>query len=144
MPAKISNAPLRWAAKATLLSAALLVGFFARRWWKLVVEFRIAARPERAPSHAATLWYERLLKRLARHGVKKTPEQTPREFVSSIQSRPLRTKVERFTRHYEGARFGDSAMDAGKLPALYQEIRKYPHQTGAPALEEEYEAAAHE
>ena len=48
--------------------------------------------------------------------------QTPREFVERIEDSALRDGVEEFTRHYESARFGDSAEDAGRLPELFEEI----------------------
>jgi len=34
----------------------------------------------------------------------------------------MREGVAQFTRHYEHARFGDSAEDARRLPELYEEI----------------------
>ena len=39
-----------------------------------------------------------------------------------ISTAALRDWVAQFTRHYEGARFGDSAEDAGRLPELFEEI----------------------
>jgi hypothetical protein len=34
----------------------------------------------------------------------------------------MKVPLERFTAHYERARFGDSARDADKLPELYKEV----------------------
>lgn len=140
---QIGSAPLRWGIKTLLAAAALVVLVFVPRIWKFVRLLRVTARPEKAPSHAATLWYERLVKRLARRGFKKAEQQTPDEFVSSIQIPPLRMKVAEFTRRYESARFGASAIDAQELPLLYEEIRRYSGSSQAQELEEEHEATAH-
>ena len=140
---QISNAPFRWGIKALLAAVALVVLVFAPRIWKFVRLLRITLKPEKSPSHAATLWYERLVKKLARRGFKKAEQQTPGEFVSSIRIGPLRTKVAEFTQHYESARFGESVGDAQQLPLLYEEIRRYSGSSPAPKLEEEHEAAAH-
>ncbi len=59
---------------------------------------------------------------LARRGWRKFPAQTPKEFASAIEDIELRERVVLFTSHYESARFGDSAADAGKLPELFEEI----------------------
>jgi protein-glutamine gamma-glutamyltransferase len=141
MDRNVGNAPVRWAIYALLAVAALATLFYARRIWKFAVQFRIAARPETAPKHAASVWYRRMLKRLARRGLRKSPEQTPQEFVSAIPSEALRGKVEELTRRYEGARFGGSAIDAAKLPILYEEVRKLARRTPE-TLEKEHEAAA--
>jgi hypothetical protein len=71
---------------------------------------------------AASIWYERSLKALAKKGYRKSPVQTPEEFLRSISDQELREPASRFTEHYERARFADSAPDAAKLPELFQEI----------------------
>jgi hypothetical protein len=63
-----------------------------------------------------------MVRNMARQGWRKSPVQTPAEFVDCIQDTALREWVAQFTRHYEGARFGDSAEDAGRLPKLFAEI----------------------
>jgi hypothetical protein len=68
------------------------------------------------------VWYERMTRVLARRGWRKSPAQTPKEFASVISDAVLRERVVRFTAHYESARFGESAADAGKLPELFEEI----------------------
>jgi hypothetical protein len=83
---------------------------------------RLAAHPERAPSQAAGIWYERMIRLSARLGWKKSPTQTPAEFLTSIDDGRVRESVARFTRHYESARFGESTEDAQRLPELYEEI----------------------
>jgi hypothetical protein len=106
---------------AFALSVSLLIGpklFFAlRHLW-------FARKPRLEPQSAATIWYGRLLKLLARRGMKKIPTQTPQEFVITLSSEMVRQRVETFTFHYERARFGDSADDAEKLPELYRELEE--------------------
>jgi hypothetical protein len=63
-----------------------------------------------------------MLRRLARDGWRKTPAQTPHDFVAAIQEPVLQSKVATFTRAYESARFGQSAEDARALPELFEEI----------------------
>ena len=83
---------------------------------------RLRAHPDRAPRESGALWYERMLRRLARAGWRKTPAQTPHDFVAAIQEPVLQSKVATFTRAYESARFGQSAEDARALPELFEEI----------------------
>jgi hypothetical protein len=110
-----------WMMVAFALSVSLLIGpklFFAlRHLW-------FARKPRLEPQSAATIWYGRLLKLLARRGMKKIPTQTPQEFVITLSSEMVRQRVETFTFHYERARFGDSADDAEKLPELYRELEE--------------------
>jgi hypothetical protein len=82
----------------------------------------LRAHPERAPQQAATLWYERMVKRLARRGWRKSASQTPQDFVVAIQEPRLQQKVAAFTRAYESARFGKSVDDARVLPELFDNI----------------------
>jgi hypothetical protein len=63
-----------------------------------------------------------MLRRLARLGWRKTPAQTPHDFVAAIQEPALQRKVATFTRAYESARFGQSVDDARSLPELFEEI----------------------
>jgi hypothetical protein len=102
----------------------LLLGIAAntRRLWRGLRSRRLAARPERSPSLAATIWYERMTRMLARKGLPKSPAHTPAEFLVGIQDEAMRESVAKFTRHYESARFGGSADDAQRLPELYEEV----------------------
>jgi hypothetical protein len=59
---------------------------------------------------------------VARRGWRKSPAQTPVEFVLRIDDVVVREKVAKFTRHYESARFDDSVEDVRRLPELYEEI----------------------
>jgi len=116
------HSPLRWISlsAAALLVILLLVtrsailAFFTRR--------RISAYPEKSPQAAATLWYGRMTRSLARKGWRKSAAHTPEEFVHTIADPELRNAVASFTNHYENARFGESAEDAGKLAQGYEQI----------------------
>ncbi|HLK32080.1 MAG TPA: transglutaminase domain-containing protein, partial [Terriglobales bacterium] len=112
----------RWAAGwagAVVLLILLVNAGRIRRGWRCR---RLAARPQEAPQLAASIWYERMTRQIARRGWRKAPAQTPQEFVASIGEDGLRDRVARFTRHYERARFAQSAEDAGQLADLYEEI----------------------
>lgn len=82
----------------------------------------LARKPGKAPQLAATVWYSRMLKTVARQGYEKRPTQTPTEFVASIPEASLRESVSRFTEKYESARFGKSVADAESLPEIFEEI----------------------
>jgi protein-glutamine gamma-glutamyltransferase len=118
------HAPVRWmfwsAAVALLLS---LVGN-ASKIARMIRTMRLQAHPERSPDQAATMWYERMARYLARRGVKKSTTQTAQEFARKIEDARLRTPVVRFTDAYESARFGNSPDDARRLPELYEEVEE--------------------
>jgi protein-glutamine gamma-glutamyltransferase len=82
----------------------------------------LQSHPERSPQQAASVWYERMARFVAKKGVTKNTAQTPREFLRAIPYEPLRAKVELFTRAYESARFGNSVDDARRLPGLCEEV----------------------
>ena len=67
-----------------------------------------------------------MTKSVARRGWRKSPTQTPDEFVARIDDAGVRQRVAEFTRHYESARFDDSVEDARRLPELYEEISETP------------------
>jgi protein-glutamine gamma-glutamyltransferase len=120
--AKISESPRGWGALGILMAVLLLLAVNARallRWFR---ERRLARHPEDAPSLAATLWYRRATGWLGRKGWKKTPAQTPSEFLARIEDPIMRARVEKFVRAYEAARFGESSDHACKLPELYEEM----------------------
>jgi len=121
--AAVGERPRGWglALAVGLVLLALLLN--ARRIQQTVRRRRIAGRPQNAPQLAATIWYGRVTRTVARRGWRRTPELTPREFVASIHDAAVRAPMGRFARHYERARFGGSAEDAQLLPELYDEIR---------------------
>ncbi len=119
---KVAVSPLRWGLGGGLIAALLLCLINARRLLHWLGRSRLAARPEKSPRRAATIWYERMTKCVARRGWHKSPSQTPDEFVARIDNAGVRQRVAEFTRRYEGARFDDSVEDARRLPELYEEI----------------------
>jgi len=118
----ITNFPLRWLAALILLALLLAVLINFRRLLRALRAHSLRTHPTRAPRESAALWYERMVRRLARLGWRKSPSQTPADFVSAIQEPVLRKKVARFTRTYESARFGRSVDDARALPKLFEEM----------------------
>ena len=118
----MAGSPLRWGISGATLTMLLLLAGNARRLWQTLARLRLAARPERAPRRAATIWYERMTEIVGRRGWHKSPTQTPQEFVRLIDDSSVRAKVAKFTRHYESARFDDSVEDVRRLPELYEEI----------------------
>ncbi len=118
----IAGSPLRWGIAGAILTMLLLLAGNTRRLWQTLARRRLAARPERAPRQAATIWYERMTEIVGRRGWHKSPTQTPEEFVRLIDDSVVRAKVAKFTRHYESARFDDSVEDVRRLPELYEEI----------------------
>jgi protein-glutamine gamma-glutamyltransferase len=120
----VSGSPLRWSLEGGLVVVLLVFVVNAPGLLKSLGKFRLAARPEKSPRLAATIWYERMTKRVARRGWRKSPIQTPHEFVSGIDDARVRERVAEFTRHYESARFDDSVEDVRRLPELYEEISR--------------------
>ncbi len=118
----IAGSPLRWSLGGGLIAALILFVVNARGLLQALGKLRLAARPERSPRRAATIWYERMTKRVARLGWRKSPTQTPDEFVSGIDDAGVRERVAEFTRHYQSARFDDSVEDVRRLPELYEQI----------------------
>jgi transglutaminase-like putative cysteine protease len=118
----ISDSPLKWSIEGGAILILLLVAGNVQRLWRALCSRRLAARPEKSPSLAATIWYERMTRMLAKKGWHKSPAHTPQEFLICIEDEAMRSSVARFTRHYESARFGGSAQDAQRLPGLYQEV----------------------
>jgi transglutaminase-like putative cysteine protease len=109
-------------ALACCLLALLLALPFLPKSWRTLRQALLRRNPLLAPKSAASFWYLRMLKRLARRGIRKIPAQTPVEFASSIADPCVREDVVVFTRHYERARFAASVEDAEKLPELYAEM----------------------
>jgi transglutaminase-like putative cysteine protease len=114
--------PLRWIGVLLGLVLGLTALMNLRRVWRWIHHRALRAHPERAPREAASLWYDRMVSRMARLGWRKAPSQTPVDFVAAIKQETLRQKVATFTRAYESARFGNSVEDAQNLPELYEEL----------------------
>jgi transglutaminase-like putative cysteine protease len=118
----VSDAPWRWGGIALGVTGLLVLGGYSARLWRSIRRRRVAARPERSPRVAATIWYERVLRMLAKRGWQKLPAQTPAEFVAAFKDETVRDPLARFAEHYERARFGNSAEDAARLPEDYEEV----------------------
>ena len=116
------HSPVRWALTGVLTSALLAFLLNAPGVFRALNKFRLAARPEKSPRRAASIWYERMTDNVGRRGWQKSPMQTPAEFVARIDDERVRQQVAKFTRHYESARFDNSVEDARRLPELYEEI----------------------
>jgi hypothetical protein len=104
------------------LGLAIIALPFIPRAWRAFSRAKLLKNPQGAPSTSASLWYGRMLKAMARRGLRKTPAQTPVEFASSIHDPETQKNVVVFTEHYERARFAGSAEDAMRLPELYEEL----------------------
>ena len=118
----MAGSPVRWGIAGVLITLLLLLAVNARLLWQTLARRRLAARPEKSPRRAATIWYQRMTKIVAQRGWHKSPTQTPEEFVRLIDDADVRAKVAEFTRHYESARFDDSVEHVRRLPQLYEEI----------------------
>jgi transglutaminase-like putative cysteine protease len=115
-------APEKWILTAVGLSLLFLLLRNLGQIARFIREHRVRAHPERSPEQAAALWYQRMIRVLARQGIRKAAEQTAGEFASKIEDARLREPVGRFTETYEQARFGNSVEHAEQLPNLYEEI----------------------
>ncbi len=118
----VSDSPTPWSLGGLLVTAILILAANGRRLLRVLNQRRLAAQPERSPRMASTIWYERMTHLVAKQGWRKTPSQTPSEFVRTIEDPAIRQSVEEFTRRYERARFGESSEDASRLPEIYEEI----------------------
>ncbi len=114
--------PVRWLGGLITFTAVLIALWNVRRLIGGLRARTLRAHPERAPRESAALWYGRMVDRMARLGWRKSPSQTPLDFVAAIQETALQEKVARFTRAYESARFGKSVQDAQSLPELFKEV----------------------
>ena len=122
MIALIAGDPGRWMAGGFVVSGLLILLLNARPIWRAFQAWRFRAHPERAPREAASLWYAKMLRVLARRGWRKTPSQTPQDFAATIKDPLLQKTVTAFTRSYEAARFGESIDDAKTLPAMLEAV----------------------
>jgi protein-glutamine gamma-glutamyltransferase len=119
---RVEHAPGRWSFVGLGIFLLLLLALNVRPILQFVREHRLLRHPERSPELAATMWYERMTRSLARRGVTRPPAETPQAFAQRIQNERLRLPVTRFTEVYESARFGRSTDDAQRLPELCEEV----------------------
>ena len=69
----VSDSPVQWSVAGGAIALLLLLAANAQRLWRVLRSRRLAARPEKSPSLAATIWYERMTRMLARKGWRKSP-----------------------------------------------------------------------
>jgi transglutaminase-like putative cysteine protease len=119
---RVEHSPGRWAIVGAVITLLLLLLGNLGRVARLLHEKWLHAHPERSPEQAASMWYRKMARTVARRGVEKPAGQTAQEFVKKIEDTRLREPVARFTAVYESARFGNSTDDAQRLPELYEEV----------------------
>ncbi len=85
--------PVRWLGGVIAFAAIMLAFVNLRRLVNGLRARTLRAHPERAPRESATLWYDRMVNRMARLGWRKSPSQTPLDFVAAIQEASLQKKV---------------------------------------------------
>ncbi|HEY1660062.1 MAG TPA: DUF3488 and transglutaminase-like domain-containing protein [Candidatus Sulfotelmatobacter sp.] len=119
---RAEQAPIGWITGIVAGCVFLIMLAQAGRIVRVIRVRLLQSHPERSPQEAATIWYERMARSVAKRGVRKTSAQTPREFLHAIHDTSLRIRVERFTYVYESARFGNSAEDARQLRGLCEEV----------------------
>jgi len=122
MHQQVTTFPVQWLGGVVGFVVGLIMLLNLGRLISALRAWSLRAHPERAPRESAALWYDRMVGRMARLGWRKSPSQTPLDFVAAIQEMTLQEKVGRFTRAYESARFGKSVDDARSLPELFRDI----------------------
>jgi len=118
----ITSFPIRSLEGLIAFATVLITLLNLRRLVNALRAHSLRVHPERAPRESAALWYDRMVSRMARLGWRKSPSQTPLDFVAAIQEAELQKRVARFTRAYESARFGRSIDDAQRLPELFKDV----------------------
>jgi protein-glutamine gamma-glutamyltransferase len=116
------KSPRAYGGSAVLFISGIILLFNVPRLARALKMRSIARDPRKAPQSAASIWYGRMTSAMAKRGHRKSPTQTPTEFVEKIDDAKLRSGVARFTKHYENARFGNSAEDAVELAKIYEEL----------------------
>ena len=119
---QVEHSPGRWGGMVLGILALFAVLGNAGRISRMIRAWHLRAYPEQAPELAATMWYQRMARSLARRGLRKATAQTAEEFIRVIGDEQLRQRVAQFTAAYESARFGNSMDDARRLSELYEEV----------------------
>ncbi len=119
-----SRSPQKWGVGAIAVFFILLLARYSFALARIFDRWRKMTQPAKAPSAAAAIWYDRMIRNMKKRGFQKTAAQTPQEFVKAINNETLRTRVANFTEHYESARFGESVEDVRRLPELFAEIAR--------------------
>jgi hypothetical protein len=71
----------------------------------------------------AALEYTEMLRLLDERGWKKSPSQTPLEFVSTIPAADLSAPISQLTELYQSARFGNHPAPIEQMSSLLRSIR---------------------
>jgi transglutaminase-like putative cysteine protease len=71
--------------------------------------------------------YQEMLKMLEKHGWKKSPSQTAREFAAALPASEFSGHVAQLTEIYHDARFGSHPAPAEHASALLRKIREFLH-----------------
>ena len=119
---QVEHSPGRWGGMVLGILALFAVLGNAGRMSRMIRAWHLRAHPDQSPELAATMWYQRMARSLARRGWRKSTAQTPGEFIRVIGDEQLRQRVAQFTEAYESARFGNSTNDARRLSELYEEV----------------------
>jgi len=119
---RLAEFPGLWLTAGLALGMAMALILNARKIVRFVRSRALQRYPERAPPESASLWYGRMTRLLARHGVERLPSQTAEEFCDSVRDTRLKGPLRRFTSTYESARFGNSSEAAKRLPELLEEV----------------------
>jgi hypothetical protein len=120
--AQIADHPLKWACSAVVFAVFVSFATTASGWSRVLSRRNLSNNPEKSPRAAASIWYERMLRKAARKGWQKLPTQTPLEFLALIEDEKAHERIGKFTESYERARFGGSPEEAASLEELYREI----------------------
>jgi len=122
--AGLASAPLWFPISlAALIALALCLRRpSVREWLALAWRLRLAKHGP-LPPQAAALSYRRMLRLLERRGWRKSPTQTPLEFVAGLPRGNISAPVVHLTQMYQAARFGGQPADAGKLASLLAEVQ---------------------
>jgi protein-glutamine gamma-glutamyltransferase len=119
---QVEHSPGRWGGIVLGILALFAALGNAGRMSRMIRAWHLRAHPDQSPELAATMWYQRMARTLARRGLRKSTAQTPKEFIRVIGDEQLRQRVAQFTEAYELARFGNSTNDARRLSELYEEV----------------------
>ena len=111
-----------WLGAGLALAFVLSILASSARILRIIQVARLKSHPERSPERVATIWYERMIRYLARRGFEKPKSSTAQELVRAIDDPRLQSRVLQFSEAYESARFGNSAEDARRLPELLEEV----------------------
>jgi protein-glutamine gamma-glutamyltransferase len=99
-------------ARNLALAAALLTIVVVVWWWRHTRTWRYRFR--RDATGSAVAFYEEMLAQLARAGLRRQSQQTPREFARQVN----RPSVSELTQLYQQARFGGTALSVQQIDRI--------------------------